>query len=193
MNPVTGMSRRTQTLTVPYRSSQQGVALVVSLVLLVAMTIMGIATLSGTRLNEMIASNSQQKSIVFEAAESAIESVSSYDVLFSAITTVATDNNDNPKAVELAESKARLKTRYDVLKDGKGIDISGKLKVQYCGEAQPIGTNLSAVLGDGQISALMVDVNSVVGIANSSANADHLRRVSFLAPQTGRSGACVVR
>lgn len=195
MNMTSGVGVRCRGIAykAPYGGAQQGVALVVSLVLLVAMTIMGVATLSGTRLNEMIASNSQQKSIVFEAAESAIESVSAYDVLYAAITADEDDAGDNPKVVELDESKTKLQTRYDLLKDGKGIDISGKLKVQFCGEVAPTGTNLSAEMGGNQISAVLVDVNSVVGIANSSASADHLRRVSFLTPQTGRTGNCTVR
>jgi len=52
------------------RQKQEGVALVVSLVLLVAVTILGITTLSGTRLNHKITSNSQNKAIAFEVAES---------------------------------------------------------------------------------------------------------------------------
>ncbi len=173
--------------------SQKGIALVVSLVLLATMTIVGVATMSGSRLNEQIASNTQQKSIVFEAAESAIESVSNYLDLYSAITSNPAAVGNNPAAVELPDSAVKLSDGYDTVKAGKGVDIDGVLSVQYCGEMQPIGTSLSAELDGGQITAVVVDINSRANIANSGARADHLRRVSFKMPQTGRTGNCTVR
>lgn len=174
----------------PFGSQQKGVALVVSLVLLAAMTILGIATLSGTRLNEQIVSNSQQKSIAFEAAESAIESVFNYPDLYGAITSDPQDSADNPDAVTLADIDSNLATGYDIGVDGKGIDIDGILTVQFCGESQPLGTSLNASLDSGVITAILVDINSVVNVANSGASADHIRRVQFQVPQTGRTGSC---
>lgn len=174
-------------------AAQQGVALVVSLVLLAAMTILGVATLSGTRLNEQIASNAQQKSIAFEAAESVIESVSNYDDLYRAITSDPDAATNNPDAVSLPDADSKLIKGYDLLSEGRGIDIEGSLEVQYCGEVQPIGTSLSAELNSGQMTAILVDINSVASIKNSGASADHLRRVSFKMPQTGRTGNCTVR
>lgn len=173
--------------------AQQGVALVVSLVLLAAMTIIGVATLSGTRLSEQMASNSQQKSIVFEAAESAIESIVNYDDLFAAITSDPNASFDNPDLVSLPDSSSKLKDGYDLIAGGKGIDIEGTLSVQYCGETQPIGTSLDASLDGGALTAVLVDVNGIATISNSSARADNLRRVSFTMPQTGRSGNCTAR
>lgn len=176
-----------------YKASQQGVVLVVSLVLMVAMTILGVATLSGTRLNELIASNTQQKSIAFEAAESAIESVSRHDFILTAITSDDDNAGNDPDVIVLPDSQSQLAETYDLLNEGRGINIDGTLSVQYCGESQPIGTNLNATLGSGQIAAIMVDINSQIDIANSSASADHLKRVSLLTPQTGRTGDCTVR
>lgn len=57
------------------RNHQQGAALAISLILLVAMTILGFATLNGTRLAEQVSSNAQQKSIVYETAESVIDAI----------------------------------------------------------------------------------------------------------------------
>lgn len=173
--------------------AQRGVALVVSLVLLAAMTIVGVATLSGTRLNEQMASNSQQKSVVFEAAESAIESVVNYDDLFAAITSDTNASFDNPDLVPLPDSSSMLKDGYDLTTGGKGIDIEGTLSVQYCGETQPLGTSLDASLDGGALTAVLVDVNGIATVSNSSATADHLRRVAFTMPQTGRTGNCTAR
>ncbi|MFK7861737.1 MAG: PilX N-terminal domain-containing pilus assembly protein [Granulosicoccus sp.] len=173
------------------RTFQQGIALVTSLILLAAMTILGVATLSGTRLNEQIASNTQQKSIAFEAAESAIESVFNYNDLYAAITSDTQTTAANPPVVTLADTKSKLGQGYDMLdNEGKGIDIEGALTVQFCGEMQPIGTSLNAALDSGQMTAVLVDINSVVSIANSGARADHIRRVQFQVPQTGRTGNC---
>ena len=191
------MRTRRQNRVVQLRS-QHGVALVVSLVLLVSMTIIGIATLSGTRLNEQIVSNSQQKSIAFEAAESALESVTNYTDLYTAITSDPNAAVNNPDAVVLADTESRLNTGYDLGKGGQvavatsplAVDIEGRLTVQYCGEVQPIGTSLSADLDSGQFTAILVDVNSVANVANSGARADHIRRVLFQVPQTGRTGNC---
>ena len=174
--------------------AQRGVVLIVSLVLLAAMTIIGIATLSGTRLNEQMASNAQQKYVAFEAAESAIESVVNYDALFDAITSDPNAAFNNPAPMPIPYTTSRLKDGFDLLDDdNKGIDIDGDLSVQYCGEVQPIGTSLNAALDSGSLTAILVDINSTVDIVNSNARADHLRRVAFSMPQTGRTGNCTVR
>ena len=176
----------------PY--AQRGVALIVSLVLLAAMTIIGVATLSGTRLNEQMASNAQQKSIAFEVAESAIGSVSDYDLLIAAITSDPNASFDNPAQVPVPDAISGLDAGYDLVDgDGKGIDIDGTLGVQYCGETQPVGTSLNAELGNGALSAILVDINSEVGIANTSARTDHLLRVTVPGAQTGRKGNCPAR
>lgn len=185
-------ARRANRVVNTHQRSQRGVALVVSLILLAVMTIVGIATLSGTRLNEQIASNTQQKSIAFEAAESAIQSVFNYDDLFSAITSDPQVPADDPGPVMLTDATSNLESGYDILTDGRGVDIEGTLQVQFCGEVQPIGTSLSAALDSGQIAAVLVDINSVVNVAGSGANADHIRRVRFQVPQTSRTGNCPV-
>ena len=79
------------------------------------------------------------------------------------------------------------------MEQGKGIDVTSALTVQYCGETQPLGTSLSAALDSASVSAIVVDISSEVSIDGSSAKADHLRRVSFKMPQTGRTGNCTAR
>jgi len=175
--------------------AQQGVSLVVSLVLLATMTIIGVTTMSGTRLNEQMASNSQQKSIVFEAAESSIESiVNNYDDLFDALTdtTVALDN---PDAVSIPDSLSNLDEGFDLRnpEDVLVVNVDGSLSVQYCGEAQLAGTSLDASLDSVGFTSVLVDINGIANISNSGASADHMRRVALTLPQTGRSGNCQTR
>jgi type IV pilus assembly protein PilX len=60
-----------------YRRSQreQGAALIVGLLLLLVMTIIGIAAMRGTTLQERMSANNQQQMITFQSAEAAINSV----------------------------------------------------------------------------------------------------------------------
>ena len=52
--------------------NQQGIVLVVALLILVVMTILGVSMLSSSTLEERMASNVQAKNITFQAAESCI-------------------------------------------------------------------------------------------------------------------------
>lgn len=175
-------------------SRQQGAVLVVSLVLLISMTVLGVATLSGTRLNEKIASNTQQKSIAFEVAESGIRSVWDVQYLRGSITSNAQDSGNNPVAVERPDADTGIASGYDQLdENGLGPDLSGQLTVQYCGEAAPLGSSMNEDLSSAQMASILVDINSVAQIANSSTSADHLQRVRITTLRTQRSANCTTR
>ncbi|MFK7852615.1 MAG: PilX N-terminal domain-containing pilus assembly protein [Granulosicoccus sp.] len=170
---------------------QRGVALVVSLVLLVAMTILGVATLSGTRLNEKITSNAQQKAIAFEVAESAIASVWNKEYLSQAIISNASDVGNDPAAIQSADADTGYSTDYDEFNYGKKVfDIDGTLTVQYCGEVAPVGSDLNADQSATQFVFMLIDVNSVAEVANSATRADHLQRGAATSAKTGRTGNC---
>lgn len=169
---------------------EQGVALVISLVLLITMTILGVATLSGTRLNEKRTANAQQKSIAFEVAESAIASVWNKAYLTTAITSNPADSGNDPAAVMSADEDTGMITDFDQLHDGKGVNIEGTLSVQYCGETIPIGSSQSADESKMQLAFILIDVNSVAGIANTSTRADHVQRGALTSVKTNRSGNC---
>ena len=53
--------------------SQSGAALVVSLLILLVMTVIGISSMRTTNLQEKMASNTREREQAFEAAESALE------------------------------------------------------------------------------------------------------------------------
>jgi len=176
------------------QSAQKGVSLVVSLVLLAAMTVIGVSTLSGTRLNEQMASNSQQKSVVFEAAESAIETiVNDYEDLYGALIDTTVEFN-NPDAVPIPDSRSNLNDGFDLSdEEGVVVDVDGTLTVQYCGEGLLVGTSLDASLDSPAYASVLVDINGIANISSSGASADHVRRVAFTLPQTGRLGSCQTR
>lgn len=54
------------------RASQAGVALIVVLILLLVMTLLGLASLRGTLLEERMSANLYDRSLAFQAAESAL-------------------------------------------------------------------------------------------------------------------------
>lgn len=173
----------------------KGVALVVSLVLLVVMTIVALATLSGTRLNERIASNAQQKAISFEAAESAISSTWSLDELLNYLKEIPADQYNNPDAIESATRNAALSAAFDqTAKSGTGlsVDITATASIQYCGETlRPAGSDLTADESGMRFAGALFDVNGTGRIAGSKAFSDHVQRGYVVRPQTGRTGDCV--
>ncbi len=169
---------------------QRGVALVISLVLLVTMTILGVATLSGTRLNEKRTANAQQKSIAFEVAESAIASVWNKAYLSTAVTSNIADSGNDPAAVTSAASDTGILDDFDQVHDGKGVNIEGTLSVQYCGETVPMGSSQSADESEMQMVFMLIDVNSVAQVANTSTRADHVQRGAVTSVKTNRTGNC---
>lgn len=176
------------------RGAQRGAVLAISLVVLVAMTLLGVATLSGTRLNEKITSNSQQKSIAFEVAESGIRAVWDVGYLRDSITSDPNNVGNDPVAVQRPDADTGIATGFDLSDDqGRGSDLSGLLTVQYCGEVSPVGSSLNEDQSAPQMASILVDVNSVAEIANSSTTADHLQRVSITTLRTQRTANCQTR
>ena len=174
------------------RQKQEGVALVVSLVLLVAVTILGITTLSGTRLNHKITSNAQNKAIAFEVAESGLAAVWRQDYLLASIKDTSNALN-NPVPLVRPDADTGMNTEFDITGGHGSTDIEGVLTVQYCGEGQPVGSSLNADKSNPGTVYLLVDVNSVATINNTATQADHVQRAGISSPSTGRTGACTTR
>jgi len=174
---------------------QRGVALAVSLLLLVAMTIIGVSTLTGTRLNEQVTSNAQQKAITFEAAESAISSVWNAADMMAAVEKFPLTPYDNPAVVDRDDLDSALSSNFDQTYGAKSaVDISAEVSIQYCGEsALPEGTSLSADESKLQMVGVLFDVNGNASIKNSKTRSDHLQRAELPRPKSGRSGNCVLR
>lgn len=57
------------------RKSQQGIVLIVSLLILLVLTMIGISAISNTSLEERMSKNFQQSTMAFQASESAIQRV----------------------------------------------------------------------------------------------------------------------
>lgn len=173
---------------------QQGLALVVSLVLLVAMTIIGVATLSSTRLNEKISGNAQQKAISFEAAESAIATMWDAQSLIGTLEQIPDGIFNNPLPVVPPGLDDQLSADFDQSNGfGVSVDIDAAVTVQYCGEMSlPAGTGTSADESQVQMSGVVFDVVGTASIAGSKARSQNIQRGYVVRPKTGRAGNCVV-
>ncbi len=182
-------------LQMAHAKKQQGVALAISLLLLVAMTILGVSTLSGTRLNEQITSNAQQKAITFEAAESAISTVWNASAMMNAVEQFPETPYNNPVEVERTDLSPQLSDNYDqIVGTKKVVDIAAEVSIQYCGEsALPEGSSLSADESKLQMVGLLFDINGEASIDNSRSKSDHLQRGRLVRPKSGRTGNCVIR
>jgi len=150
---------------------QQGAVLAVSLIFLVALTLLSVMALKTARIQESMASNSQQKVIAFEVAESAILSINSdLDTIVELITDYPLGQYNNPDPAYPVGVSSELSEDFDQQNAwGKNVDITSEVSVQYCGEsALPVGSELTGDLSKVRLVALMFDVNGVAIIANSN-------------------------
>ncbi|MDO6459198.1 hypothetical protein Q4485_00655 [Granulosicoccaceae sp. 1_MG-2023] len=171
--------RQFQFMRDPGMLREQGSALLISLLLLVAISVIGLSSLAGTATNEIIASNMHQRSIGFQASESAIRSVWTMKDLLE--NTPETPLNDPP-----AQSIS-MSTEFD---QGP-VDIEATAKVQYCGEnSLPVGHSLSADESSMKLAAQIFNVNGVATIDSTNVNTDHLQRGYIVRPESGRTGNC---
>lgn len=173
---------------------QSGMALAVSLILLAAMTIAAVAAMSGAGLSEKIASNSQQKAISFEAAESAIASTWSAGFMVGVLNQIAGGNFNNPDPVRPVALINELSTNLDQVGTVPGVatvDLTTDIEIKYCGETSlPSGSSLNVDESAVSMVGVLLDVNGVATIDGSNAVSDHLRRGYLVRPATGRTANC---
>lgn len=170
---------------------QQGIALAVSLIFLVLITIIGVSSMRGTTMNELMSANAQQKSITFQIAESVIEGVWDTGYILENTPTDLT----NPPADTLTTDKENVvfNTMFDIPAHGASaaIDVTASATLQYCGEDfKLLGYQQSA---DESIPAFVAQIYSIHGIGQltaANASANHDQRGYMVRPETGRTGNC---
>jgi len=185
------MINRLETPTLKQR--QHGAALAISLILLVAMTILGVSALNSSRLSERVSSNAQQKAITFETAESVLMDVSSaadYRQKLEASRTSLIE----PDPVLMNAETVGLNTLLDQFGSGGAstVDVDAVLTIQFCGEGIVNGTELSSTLDQATLIGYLYDVNSVASISNSNASSDHVMRQAVAGLKVDSIGKCVL-
>lgn len=170
---------------------QTGAALAISLILLIAMTVLGVATLNGTRMAEKVSSNAQQKAIVFETSESVINSIYSADDITTRFTEARTLFSDPPPNVQDAENNLINAELDQTNTFGTSVDVTAEGSIQYCGEAVRLGSGMEHNLGEPQDKAILFDIRGNSSIANSNAKAEHVLRVEDGGFSFNLTGNCV--
>lgn len=159
--------------------AQSGMALVIGLVFLVAMVMVGVASLRGTTLNEKMAANNQNKIISFQISESSIRRAWNVTTLLD--NTAPTPFNDPPlQSVDMP----------DVF-DKPPMNVAAQADIQYCGEvALPEGNSLNANQSGVKPAVYSYSVSGNGRILTANAFSQNEQRGVFTRPATGRRGNC---
>jgi type IV pilus assembly protein PilX len=156
---------------------QQGAALIVSLIILLILTILGVSSLSNSGLESRMAHNFQLSNYVFHGAESAIEGV-----------LITTTVDDNPAyyqpndllitAMNAGMGDTSTTSSYDPDPNGYlgAATISAGSTIVYQSESPCPGTSF------GEIVCHQFEITSTATMTQTGANDTHILGVQRMAP-----------
>lgn len=139
---------------------QSGAVLIISLIMLLVMTIIGVTAMRSSTLEEKMAANTMNYNITFHAAESAIENA--LDDTTSLVQAIVTNS---PVSVDLDVGDSSITSNADVTYLGSGIALGFSL-----------GQNASA------FSSYRFDATGTASRANSGANVSMSQGVRRIGP-----------
>lgn len=174
-----------------YKKNQHGAALAVSLILLVTMTILGVATLNGTRLAEKVSSNAQQKAIVYETAESVIYAIrgsADFEQRLEMAVNSKVAPPPIPQNIETAEIAVELDQTNAL---GTSVDVDAVAEIQFCESMPREGNELGDVIDNRPPIGYQYDIRATSTIENTRARADHVLRIEVGGPDVGLVGSCI--
>ncbi len=143
---------------------QQGVVLVIGLLMLLVITMVGVTAMSGTTSNERMTANHQFQTLSFQAAESAIH-----------------DNFNIPSVVPSVStypnSDAPTPNNYNVsIAGGNTVRVMANANIQFCGEELPIGSGFcNGMAGPCDIDQIF-DVSGSGQVEQLGTQETHMRR-----------------
>ena len=155
-----------------YKQSQQGVALITGLLMLLIMSLVGIATMEGSMVQTSLASNTQLKTTSYHEAESALKRASSLDLMVEAM------NDIDGKEISLDYVKSDNSSSNDI------VDV--KSKISYCGtlpskNTQGLSLDANQAVNSSGYTYYVFDITSDVELkAKGSARSQHSQRNSRL-------------
>ncbi len=177
------------------RHKQQGVALVISLIFLVLITLIGVSSIRGTTMNEMISANLQQKSSTYQVSESVIESLWSIETIMEHTPAQIID----PPLKEVLQVTGR--EPFDALFDTETAssshaasakaDFSAKATIQYCYEGHNgLDHSRNSDLTASPNVEHYYSIHGMTTLSATGASANHDQRGSISKPAVGRTGNC---
>ncbi len=113
--------------------NQQGAALMVSMVLIFMLTILGISAMRDSTLEGQLASNSVQKEVTFQSAESATDVI------------LAIEDPINDQAVEAVICKEKMEFTMNDLSVPGAQETT--VNIEYGGQSLPTGWSLGGPIG----------------------------------------------
>lgn len=150
--------------------------MIISLLILLVMTLIGVAAMNSTTLGERMSSNSQYQTVAFQIAESAIQSVWFVD------------------AVEptMADPDQTVATAFgNVFSPNTAIQSNADAEIVYCGFTNPIGGELDADEGNANRTVSHIfDITGTGIVTDAGAAAEHEQRGSALGPSNFRKVLC---
>jgi len=152
--------------------SQQGAALVVGLILLVAVTLMALASMNTATLDLMMAANEQYRSRAFYAAETGVEVGFNNQAAFNT-------NSDFPMTANVSTGAGNDAYRYSVTRPPVGIHLPGQVV-----PTAPSGNSLGTF---GSVYFKM----DVTGVSERNAADNVVQEVVEIVRTTGTTG-CVI-
>ncbi len=138
---------------------QQGIVLVVGLVMLISLTLIGVTAMKSTTIDERIAANTQFKAIAFQVAESALSDATSWNGAVDCYLKGEKVCDNIPATLVGAKDPAKYIKSY---KTGTG-SVKGRGERKYMGEFMLAGYSIG-----GPISTPVVQIR---GCASDAANA----------------------
>ncbi|MFK7816516.1 MAG: PilX N-terminal domain-containing pilus assembly protein [Gammaproteobacteria bacterium] len=146
------------------QSKQQGVVLVIGLLMLLVITMVGVTAMSGTTSNERMAANHQFQSLSFQAAESAIQDNFNVPSVVPSVTTYPV--SDVPAA-----------NNYNVnIAGGNAVMVMANANIQFCGEELPMGSGFCNGMAGACDIDQVFDVRGSGQVAALGTQETHMRR-----------------
>lgn len=149
------MMKMREKMHTPNRKSQQGIVLIVSLLILLVLTMLGISAISNTSMEERMSNNFQQSMVAFQASESTISDVIMNGDETSPSYSNAVDANgvsDDPLLnARNAGIGATTTVTYNANPNNlmNGVAVSTTATISYQGQMVcPLGSSISDVTCD---------------------------------------------
>ncbi len=143
---------------------QQGVVLVIGLLMLLVITMVGVTAMSGTTSNERMTANHQFQTLSFQAAESAIHDNFNIPSVSPAVT----------QPLWFLDPAAN---NYNVdIKAGTPIAVQADADIQFCGEELPTGSGFCNGMASPCDMDQVFDVRGQGIVSALGSQEQHLRR-----------------
>lgn len=159
------------------QKKQGGMVLVISLLLLLVITLVGMATLSSTRVGEVMVGNMQAKHVAFQAADTSIEEA----VDDTAFLWKAFGKGTDPDDPEVLQVKTDIYASFAQDDEGKPVALEFSTKqvvAEYKGATVPVGENATSLrMGASAYQLYHYSLEATAELADQNSKAVHVQGI----------------